>query len=237
MILPILFEDDYFIAINKPQGMLAHRTRISEDTVFVMQTLRDQIGAPVYTIHRLDRATSGVMVYGKSAESAESLAALFREKSIGKKYLAIVRGWTDDRGSIDYAVRDQDKPGAELLQAVSHYRTLGRSELPHAIGYKYKTARFSLVEVEPETGRRHQIRKHFAHILHPVIGDKRHGDNKHNMYFWNTLHLPRMLLHAWELTFEHPVSGELQRIHAPMDALFMQALAILELDNYLPIIT
>ena len=234
MPLSILFEDDYFIAINKPQGMLVHRTRISEDTVFVMQTLRDQIGAPVYTIHRLDRATSGVLVYGKSAEAAELLAAYFREKTIGKKYLAIVRGWTDDRGSIDYAVRDQDKPGAEYLEAVSHYRTLGRSEVPHAIGYKYQTARFSLVEVEPETGRRHQIRKHFAHILHPVIGDKRHGDNKHNMYFWNTLLLPRMLLHASELTFKHPVSGETVVLQAPVDELFVRALQMLVLEEYLP---
>lgn len=234
MILPVLFEDDYFIAINKPHGMLVHRTRISEDTVFVMQTLRDQIGAPVYTIHRLDRATSGVLVYGKSAEAAELLAAYFREKTIGKKYLAIVRGWTDDQGTIDYAVRDQDKPDAEYLEAVSHYRTLGRSEVPHAIGYKYKTARFSLVEVEPETGRRHQIRKHFAHILHPVIGDKRHGDNKHNMYFWNVLQLPRMLLHASELAFEHPVSGKTVVLQAPVDELFMRALQMLGLEDYLP---
>lgn len=234
--LSILFEDDYFIAINKPEGMLVHRTRISEDTVFVMQTLRDQVGAPVYTIHRLDRATSGVLVFGKNAEAAELLAAYFREKTIGKKYLAIVRGWTDETGSIDYAVRDQDKPGAELLEAISHYRTLGRSEVPHAIGYKYKTARFSLVEVEPETGRRHQIRKHFAHILHPVIGDKRHGDNKHNVYFFNTLLLPRMLLHAAELSFEHPVSGEPLLLRAPVDKLFTQALQLLDLENFMPLI-
>lgn len=232
--LPILYEDEYFIAINKPEGMLVHRTRISEDTVFVMQTLRDQIGAPVYTIHRLDRATSGVLVFGKSAEAAELLAAYFREKTIGKKYLAIVRGWTDETGTIDYAVRDQDKPNAELLEAVSHYRTLGRSEVPHAIGYKYKTARFSLVEVEPETGRRHQIRKHFAHILHPVIGDKRHGDNKHNVYFFNTLLLPRMLLHAAELSFEHPVSGERLLLYAAVDELFTQALQLLELVGFMP---
>jgi tRNA pseudouridine65 synthase len=143
-----------------------------------------------------------------------------------------VRGWTDDTGTIDYAVRDQDKPNAEFLDAVSHYRTLGRSEVPHAIGYKYPTARFSLVEVELETGRRHQIRKHFAHILHPVIGDKRHGDNKHNNYFWNTLQLPRMLLHAWDLSFKHPVTGADICIQAPLDDLFLQALQLLELNQY-----
>lgn len=233
-LLPILYEDEYFVAINKPEGMLVHRTRISEDTVFVMQALRDQLGAPVFTIHRLDRATSGVLFYGKSPEAAEALAAQFRERTIGKKYLAIVRGWTDDTGTIDYPVRDQDKPGAELLPAISHYRTLGRSEVAHAIGYKHATARFSLVEIEPETGRRHQIRKHFAHILHPVIGDKRHGDNKHNRYFWNTLELPRMLLHAWEASFLHPVSGEAVLVRASLDALFVRALRLLELGNFVP---
>lgn len=232
--LDILYSDPWFIAINKPQGMLVHRSSMSEDTVFVMQTLRDQIGAPVFTIHRLDRATSGVLVYGKSSEAAEMLAAGFREKTIEKKYLAIVRGWTDEQGTIDYAMRDQDKPNAEYLPAITHYRTLGRSEIPHAIGYKYTTARFSLVEIEPETGRRHQIRKHFAHILHPVIGDKRHGDNKHNMYFWNVLQLPRMLLHAWQLAFTHPATQEIVQIQAPLDVLFRRALTMLELHSFLP---
>ena len=232
--LEILYEDAHFIAINKPQGMLMHRTRISEDTVFVLQTLRDQIGAMVYTIHRLDRATSGVLIYGKSGEAAEWLAGQFREKTIGKKYLAIVRGWTDAAGAIDYAVRDQDRPGAELLPALTNYRTVGRSEVPLAIGYKYDTARFSLVLAEPETGRRHQIRKHFAHILHPVIGDKRHGDNKHNRFFWETLHLPRMLLHAWELSFGHPATNTPVCIRAPLDNLFDQALQVLDLEKFMP---
>lgn len=232
--LEILFSDPYFVAINKPEGILVHRTRISEDNVFVLQTLRDQISAQVFTIHRLDRATSGVIIFGKSSESAELLAEHFREKTIEKKYLALVRGWTDDSGTIDYPVRDQDRPGAELLPAVTHYRTLGRSEVPHAIGNKHATARFSLVEAEPETGRRHQIRKHFAHILHPVIGDKRHGDNKHNAYFWKTLLLPRMLLHARLLAFRHPATGEDVRIEAPLDDLFVRALQVVELEKYVP---
>ncbi len=232
--LEVLFEDPHFVAVNKPEGMLVHRTSMSEDTVFVMQVLRDQIEAPVFTIHRLDRATSGVLIYGKSGADAEALAAGFREKTIEKKYLAVVRGWTDDEGTIDYAVRDQDKPNAEFLEAVSRYRTLGRSEIAHAIGNKYPTARFSLVEVELETGRRHQIRKHFAHILHPVIGDKRHGDNKHNRYFWTTLQLPRMLLHARSLRFKHPYTGVAVHIEAPVDPLFKQAVRLLDLAQFMP---
>ncbi len=232
--LDILYTDPWFVAINKPAGMLVHRTRISEDTVFVLQTLRDQIGAPVYTIHRLDRATSGVLVFGTSAEAAEALAAGFREKTMEKKYLAVVRGWTDDAGTVDYAVRDQDKPGAELLPAVTHYRTLGRSEMPYAIGKKYSTARFSLVEAEPETGRRHQIRKHFAHILHPIITDKRHGDNKHNRYFGEQFGFGRLLLHATTLAFTHPYTGEPLRLQAPVDAEFIHGLELTGLSAFLP---
>ncbi|MEZ4921120.1 MAG: pseudouridine synthase [Saprospiraceae bacterium] len=232
--LDILFEDEYFVAINKPEGVLVHRTQISQDTRFVMQELRDQLGQHIYTIHRLDRATSGLLIYGKTSEYAESLAVQFREKTIEKNYLALVRGWTDDRGTIDYAVQDQDKPNAPFLDAITHYETLGKSEVPHAIGYKYTTARFSLVNVRLETGRRHQIRKHFAHILHPVIGDKRHGDNKHNNYFWNTLQIPRMQLHAWELRFTHPFSNTPIQIQAPVDDLFLKALEVTELSGCLP---
>lgn len=226
----VLYDDPHFIAIDKPAGLLVHRTRISEDKTFVLQQLRDQIGAPVYTVHRLDRATSGVLVFGKNPEDAGALGKLFMEKSVEKRYLAVVRGWTDEQGTIDYPVRDQDRPGAELLPAVSHYKTLKRSEIPHAIGNRHATARFSLVEVFPETGRRHQIRKHFAHILHPIIGDKRHGDNKHNRYFHEVFNLERMLLHASDLNFIHPWTGQLLTLHAPLDAEFQRMLALLELQ-------
>ncbi|MBN8681960.1 MAG: tRNA pseudouridine(65) synthase TruC [Chitinophagales bacterium] len=232
--LEIIYEDEWFIGVNKPEAMLVHRTRISEDNRFVMQDLRDQIGQHVFTIHRLDRATSGVLLFGKSAEAAGALAEQFRDKALDKHYLSIVRGWAPDSGTVDYAVRDQDKPDAEFLPAVSHYRTLGRSEVPHAIGYKYQTARFSLVEVMPETGRRHQIRKHFAHILHPVIGDKRHGDNKHNRYFWGELQLCRMFLHAWQLQFEHPFTQAPVCLTARVDELFQRTLKLLELEAFLP---
>lgn len=230
---PILFSDPDFVAVNKPPRILMHRTRISEDTVFVVQLLRDQLGQRIYPVHRLDRATSGVLIFGKTPEAAGRLGEQFMDKSVAKKYIAVVRGWTDESGIIDYALDDPDS-GKGRLPAVTRFNTLGRSEIDAAIGLRYKTARFSLLEAEPETGRRHQIRKHLAHINHPVIGDKRHGDVKQNTYFRETFGMTRMLLHAAKLIFRHPVTGLQVQISAPVDAEFASALQITGLSGYLP---
>jgi tRNA pseudouridine65 synthase len=224
----LLYEDDHYVAINKPTNILVHRTAMSEDRVFVLQYLREQLGIRPFTVHRLDRATSGVLIFGKNAGAAGALGRVFMDKSVEKKYLAVVRGFTDEQGTIDYALSDAET-GKPLQPAVTHYRRLAESELPWAIGNKYPTARFSLVEIEPETGRRQQIRKHFAHIFHPIIGDKRHGDNKHNNYFFETLDIRRLLLHASRLAFTHPYTGQLVVLTAPPDALFSRALDLLNL--------
>lgn len=230
---PILFSDYHFIAINKPPGILMHRTRISEDTVFVVQLLRDQLGQRVYPVHRLDRATSGVLIFGKTPEAAGLLGEQVMEKSVEKKYLVVVRGWTPESGTIDYALDDPDS-GRGRLPAVTHFTRLGVSEINAPIGLRYKTARFSLVEARLETGRRHQIRKHFAHLNYPVIGDKRHGDVKQNTYFREVFGMKRMLLHASEMEFRHPFTGETIRIQAPVDEEFVQALILTNLLPYFP---
>lgn len=232
---PILFEDDHYVAINKPWGILMHRSRISEDKVFVVQLLRDQLGRRVYPVHRLDRGTSGVLIFGKTAESAGLLGEQFMEKTVTKRYIAIVRGWVDEKGEIDYALADPDS-GKGHLPALTQYACLGRSEIDAPIGLRYKTARFSLVEAMPETGRRHQIRKHFAHIMHPVIGDKKHGDVKQNTYFRNVFDMRRMLLHALELSFSHPFTNQEIRIAAGADAEFERALELVELQAFWPVI-
>lgn len=233
MPFPILFSDEHFIAINKPPGILMHRTRISEDTVFVVQLLRDQLGQRVYPVHRLDRATSGVLIFGKTPEAAGRLGEQVMDKSVEKKYLVVVRGWTPESGTIDYALDDPDS-GKGRLPAVTHFTRLGTSEIDAPIGLRYKTARFSLVEARLETGRRHQIRKHFAHLNHPVINDKRHGDVKQNTYFREVFGMKRMLLHAFEVVFQHPYSGETICIQAPVDEEFARALEITGLLSFLP---
>jgi tRNA pseudouridine65 synthase len=229
----ILFEDEYYVAINKPYGILVHRTGISQDTEFVLQLLRNQLRQRIYPVHRLDRATSGVLIFGKNSESASLLGQCFQEKKVEKKYRAVVRGYVPERDTIDYPLED-----AELRQslqpAVTHYWRIGQAEMPLAIGSRYTTARFSLVEVEPETGRRQQIRKHFAHIFHPIIGDRRHGDHPHNLYFRDVLDMDRMLLHGQMLHFQHPITGVPVKINAGIDDEFYKGLELTGLSDFWP---
>ena len=224
----ILYEDEALIAINKPTGILVHRTRISEDKRFVLQLLRNQIGQRIYPIHRLDRATSGVLIFGKSKEAAGKLSMQFRDKKVEKQYLGIIRGFVEAKGTIDYPLaKEKWLPKKE---AISHYRKIAQTEIKVPIG-RYETARYSLVEVQIETGRRHQIRRHFSHLRHPVIGDKKHGDVKHNKYWANEFGIPRMLLHAQHLQFNHPITGKNELIYAPLNEAFEQALDLLGFDN------
>lgn len=223
----ILFEDEYFIAINKPPGILVHRTKISEDQVFVLQLLRNQIRKRVYPIHRLDRGTSGVLIFGKSKEAASKLSENFRNLDIEKTYLAIVRGYVKDEETIDYEIaKEKGKP---LQNAVTHYKKLTQTELQIPVG-RYPTARYSYVEIHPKTGRFHQIRKHFSHIRHPVINCKKHGDVKHNKFFKNELGIERLLLHASALKFTHPVDNEEIIIKAELEESFSTVLEIFNAD-------
>ncbi len=227
---PILFEDEFFIAINKPSGILVHSTGLSEDKVFVLQLLQEQLGGEkVFTTHRIDRGSSGVLVFAKSSEAARHLGEQFMGKTIEKKYLAMVRGWLDEPATIDYALTDKDSKKKIPLDAITHYKPIGKSEINEPIGLRYPTARFSLVEAYPETGRRHQIRKHLAHIHHPIIGDVRHGDIKQNKYFRDVFNMRRMMLHAASISFEHPEKHEPVTIEAPIGADFRYGLELAHL--------
>jgi tRNA pseudouridine65 synthase len=216
-VLEILFEDEHYVAINKPNGLLVHRTRIAEEKKeFALQLLRDQLGLRLHPLHRLDRGTSGVLLFAKSPEAAAPLVKAFQDREPEKIYLAIVRGFAPDSGTIDSPIRpDRDNNLKEPQDAVTHFERLGTVELPIPIG-PYNTARYSLVKVKPETGRMHQIRKHLGHIRHYIIGDKKHGDWRHNLMFLEKLNSSSLLLHAASLTFEHPFTGNKIEIKASL---------------------
>ena len=213
--LPILYQDKHIVAIDKPSGLLVHRSKIARsENRFALQMIRDQIGQHVYPVHRLDKPTSGVLIMGLSSVVASRLTDQFTKKLIQKKYVALVRGYTLDKGTIDYALKEeldkmtdrkaqQDKPAQS---AITHYKTLWKGEVSIAVG-RYPTARYSLVSLTPETGRKHQIRRHMKHIFHPVVGDTSHGDGKHNTMFREQFDLRRLLLVAKELNLTHPVTG------------------------------
>ncbi|MCC9135345.1 pseudouridine synthase [Pontibacter silvestris] len=221
--LDIIFEDEHYVAINKPNGLLVHRTRIAEEKKeFALQMLRDQLGYHLFTVHRLDRGTSGVLLFAKSPEAATPLVKTFEDKEVAKTYFAIVRGYTAEAETIDNPIKpDKDHQHKAPQDAVTHYSRLATVELPIPVG-RYNSARYSLVRVKPETGRMHQIRKHFAHIRHYIIGDKRHGDWRHNKMFLEELNSPSLLLHAAELNCIHPFTGVQLRIKAQLPGNFLR---------------
>ena len=216
MSLTLLYRDDHYVAVHKPPNLLVHRSWLaSRDERFLLQELRDQIGQRVYPLHRLDRATDGVMLFGLDAAAASALGGAFEGRQVDKVYWAIVRGWTDAAGSIDHPVRDKDE-GGEARPALSHYRRLAQVELPVTVD-RYPSSRYSWVEVRPETGRRHQIRQHLKHIGHPLIGDTSYGKGTHNRFFRERYGIDRLLLMARSLAFTHPYTGERLCIRAEPD--------------------
>jgi len=184
------------LAVDKPPGLLSTPSPLASDRVTCMSLLRDQIGAWVYPVHRLDRATSGVLLFARDSSSAGQIASWFRERLARKLYLALVRGWVEQEGEIDHPVEGAH-PG-ERVEAFTRYRCLGQVEVDHPVG-RYATARYSLVEASPVTGRRHQIRRHFKHLRHPLLGDSDYGDTHHNRFFRERYGLRRLMLHAWVL--------------------------------------
>lgn len=213
-LLNILYRDERYIAIDKPAGMLVHRTRIAEEGEYALQRLRDQIGQHVFPVHRLDRPTSGVLLFALDADGARHIAPQFENHTIDKHYLAVVRGYTEESGLIDYPL--QEEPHKPYQEAVTSYRRLATVELDIAVG-RYPKARYSLIEVMPKTGRLHQIRKHMHHIFHPIVGDTTHGEGRHNRLFRDHFASQRLLLFSTRLSFIHPYSGERITINAPLD--------------------
>ncbi|MGV3503241.1 MAG: pseudouridine synthase [Adhaeribacter sp.] len=213
--LEIIYEDAWYVAINKPNGLLVHRTRIAEEKKeFALQLLRDQLGYRLHPLHRLDRGTSGVLLFAKSPEAAVPLVKAFAERQPDKTYFAIVRGYAPEAGTIDSPIRpDKDHAHKPTQDAITHFERLATVELPIPVG-PYQTARYSLVQIKPETGRMHQIRKHFAHLRHYIIGDKKHGDWRHNRMFLEQLDSPCLLLHAASLRLEHPFTGQALELQA-----------------------
>jgi tRNA pseudouridine65 synthase len=217
MAFQILFRDHWLCAIGKPPGIMVHRSNIGTDREFVLQKLRDQLGQRVWPVHRLDRATSGVLLFALDPETARRLGQAFMDRRVVKRYLAVVRGWTDELGEIDHPLARHDK--GERREARTRYRRLAHCELPIPVG-GFETARYSLIEARPETGRRHQIRRHCKHISHHLIGDTTYGDGRHNRLFRQHLQCDRMLLHASRLELDHPQDGRRLELAAPLDGEF-----------------
>ena len=221
----VLYQDEYCIAVNKPHGLLVHRTSMSNDKDFLLQRVRDQSGKKVYPVHRLDRPTSGVVLFAFGKEIVAEFFRVFRERAAKKTYLALVRGWTEDSGVIDSPLKTAS--GKEQ-DALTLFKTLAKTEVAIPVG-PYENARYSLVEIDLKTGRTHQIRRHFAHLRHPLVGDTTYGDGRHNQMFRNKFNSHRLMLAATKLELTHPFSGEELIIEAPLETGFKTVLKKLEM--------
>ena len=231
--LPILYHDEHLVVIDKPPNLLVHRSEIDRhETRFAIQILRDQIGQRVWPAHRLDRGTSGILLFGLNPKIASSLGRQFETGTVKKSYLAVVRGYPPAEGRIDHPLSRQRDPyefrgersSLEPQPALTHFRKLAEIELPVAVD-RYPCSRYALLELNPVTGRRHQLRRHMKHIAHPIIGDATYGKGRHNRYFAEQFGCHRLLLACIELGFNHPVSGEQLQIKAPVSGEFAATLA------------
>lgn len=234
-VLEILHRDEFLIAIHKPSGLLVHRTALDFfETRFALQILRDQIGSRVYPVHRLDKGTSGVLLFALDPDTGRALSTQFERQEVAKRYLAVVRGHPPESGEIDHALskrleeselrdsRTENKP----QEAVTRYRRLATAELPYRVD-RYPSSRYALLDLEPLTGRRHQIRRHLKHISHPIIGDATFGKGRHNRLFQDLFGCHRLLLACTRLSLRHPRTGEALNLTAPPSPDFSQVVQAL----------
>lgn len=226
----VIYQDTHMIAAYKPEGWLVHRSDIDKhEERILLQYLRDLVGCHLYPVHRLDKPTSGVIVFAKTSEAAAQLQAQLESDASTKTYLAICRGYCPEQGIIDHPLtpvadfkHQRKRPKSELprKEAITHFRRLGTIELPYCVD-RYPSSRYSFVEIELKTGRRHQIRRHFKHISHPLIGCPKYGKSTHNRFFAEQFQCERLLLHAYSLTINHPVNGEILCIKAKPRGYFL----------------
>ncbi|WP_157264819.1 pseudouridine synthase [Azohydromonas aeria] len=227
--LPLLYRDAHLVVVDKPAGLLVHRTALdAHEQRAALQLVRDQVGAPVWPAHRLDKGTSGVLLFALDAAVARTLGAQFESGLPRKTYLALVRGWPPAQGLIEHPLaRDPERPsaGQPLLEARTRFERLASVEWPFATDARHATSRYALLRVAPESGRRHQIRRHLKHVAHPLVGDATHGKGAHNRAVAAWLGQQRLWLHALALELPHPVGGAPLRIEAPLDASWQALLA------------
>ena len=228
-----IYRDQWLLVVHKPASLLVHRRPIDRhETEFALQYARALNGGEhVYPVHRLDRPTSGLLVFARDPDTASVLGKALMAGEVHKTYLAMVRGWPAPEGVIDHPLREhptdrrcKDEP-QPVRDALTRYRRLASTEIPVEIE-GYPVSRYSLVALLPATGRKHQLRRHMQHISHPIIGDTNYGRTKHNHYFAQAFGQSRLMLAATAMTFAHPVSGTPLELRAAPEASFMQMLSI-----------
>jgi tRNA pseudouridine65 synthase len=227
----ILYRDEWLVAVDKPPGLLVHRSEVDRrETRFAVQLVRDAIGRQVWPAHRLDRGTSGVLLFALSAEIAAALGRAFESDAVEKRYVALVRGWPGESGVIDHPLAMLDDASRAIADrapqpAVTRCERLARLEIDAPDG-RHATTRYALVALVPHTGRRHQLRRHLKHTAHPIVGDATYGKGAHNRAMAARTGITRLWLHARSLALTHPVTGERLVVEAPLNAEWQRLFAL-----------
>lgn len=225
--LPLIYRDDDLVVVDKPVNLLVHPSEIDRrETRSAMMILRDQLGQWVWPVHRLDRPTSGLLVFALNRDCASVLAGAFQAHRVRKTYLAVVRGHPPLGGIIRHPLTVKDdldsrrSTDAEPQPALTLYHRLARATVDWPVDARYPTSRYALVRCRPVTGRRHQLRRHLKHISHPIIGDSSYGKGPHNRAFVRTFGESRLYLHASQMILPHPVTGAGLVLSAPLPDAF-----------------
>lgn len=206
--ISIIYQDEYCLVVSKPNNVLVHhahhsRNKIDEDSL--LQLLEQQLGQRFYPIHRLDRKTSGILLLATKTEYVSKFQELFTSQEIQKTYYGVVRGFAPASKIIDSPVKGRD---AEVYkEAETHLNTLANVTLNIPVK-PYDSSRYSLVALQPKTGRLHQLRIHMNKISHPLINDAKYGDKNHDLMYEREFGWMHLFLHAGSLTFVHPFTQE-----------------------------
>lgn len=221
--LEVLFQDEALIAIHKPSGLLVHRSMLDRhETRFALQMVRDQTGRHVYPVHRLDKGTSGILLFTFDRASAAVVAGAFERREVAKRYVAVVRGHPPETGVIEHALSRHNEESGRVAgtadgpaqDALTRYRRLASVELDVCVD-RYPTSRYALLQLDPETGRQHQLRRHLKHVSHPIIGDATYGKGRHNRMFAERFGVARLLLACTALDLTHPANGHMLSLRCP----------------------
>ncbi len=210
-----LYEDEYLVVAKKVAKLSVHRSEMCRDRRTLQSMVRNKLGGQyVYAVHRLDRPVSGPVLFAKSPEMCRDLQVQFTEKTVEKKYIALVRGWLEGEGEVDKQL--VKKSNGAIQDCLTRYRGLATAEIDEPLG-KFDTVRYGLVELEPVTGRFHQLRRHMRDLAYPIIGDSTDGDSHQNRFFRERFDLRRLMLHCFYLAFRHPVNNNLIKVYLEPD--------------------
>lgn len=231
--LDILYQDDHIVAVHKPAGLLVHKSPIDKhEHRYAMKILRNQIDQWVYPVHRLDKPTSGLLLFALQPETAKKIGMAFEQQAVAKQYQAVVRGYIPESGTIDHPLKEiaafkhlqSAANEKEAKMAVTDYQRLQCYELPYSDG-RFASSRYSLVKLQPRSGRKHQIRRHLKHISHPIIGDVKHGKGEHNRLFKRLFNCERLLLAAQSMSLNHPETGKSLMLECPLETGFTSVIS------------